>query len=105
MGYFNKAAYSGFTRHYGNCYTYYAVASALLTRAGIENIEIHRNSTTNPQYWNLVKMDGAWYHFDTCPQPAGHKLEVFLLKDSQVRAFTLGYYYNFDLTKFPATPK
>ena len=105
MGYFNKAAYSGFTRHYGNCYTYYAVASALLTRAGIENIEIHRNSTTNPHYWNLVKMDGAWYHFDTCPQPAGHKLEVFLLKDSQVRAFTLGYYYNFDLTKFPATPK
>lgn len=105
MGYFNKAAYSGFTRHYGNCYTYYAVASALLTRAGIENIEIHRNSTTNPHYWNLVKMDGAWYHLDTCPQPAGHKLEVFLLKDSQIRAFTLGYYYNFDLTKFPATPK
>ncbi len=105
MGYFNKAAYSGFTRHYGNCYTYYAVASALLTRAGIENIEIHRNSTTNPHYWNLVKLDGAWYHFDTCPQPAGHKLEVFLLKDSEVRSFSLGYYYNFDLTKFPATPK
>ncbi len=105
MGHFNKAAYSGFTRHYGNCYTYYAVASALLTRAGIENIEIHRNSTTNPHYWNLVKMDGAWYHLDTCPQPAGHRLEVFLLKDAEVRAFTLAYYYNFDLTKFPATPK
>lgn len=105
MGYFNKAAYSGFTRHYGNCYTYYAVASALLTRAGIENIEIHRNSTTNPHYWNLVKMDGAWYHLDTCPQPAGHSLEVFLLKDAEVRAFSLAYYYNFDLTQFPATPK
>lgn len=105
MGYFNKAAYSGFTRHYGNCYTYYAVASALLTRAGITNIEIHRNSETNPHYWNLVEMDGAWYHFDTCPQPAPHKLEVFLLKDAEVRAFPLAYYYNFDLTKFPATPK
>ncbi len=104
MGYFNKAAYSGFTRHYGNCYTYYAVASALLTRAGIENIVINRNSTTNPHYWNLVKMDGAWYHLDTCPQPAGHRLEVFLLTDAQVRAFTLGYYYDFNASLFPATP-
>ena len=104
MGHFNKAAYSGFTRRYGNCYTYYAVASALLTRAGIENIVINRNSTTNPHYWNLVKVDGAWYHLDTCPQPAGHRLDVFLLKDAQVRAFSLSYYYDFNASQFPATP-
>ncbi len=104
MGHFNRAAYSGFTKHYGNCYTYYAVASALLTRAGIENIEIHRNDSNRPHYWNLVKINGAWYHFDTCPQPAPYRLTVFLLTDSQVRAFPLSYYYNFDANNYPATP-
>ena len=104
MGHFNKAAYTGFTKHYGNCYTYYAVASALLSRVGIENIEIHRNDPTRPHYWNLVKMDGSWYHFDTCPQPSPHRLKVFLLKDSEVRAFPLSYYYDFDASQFPPTP-
>ncbi len=104
MGYFNQAAYTGLTRYYGNCYTYYAVSSALLTRVGIENIEIHRNDPARPHYWNLVKMDGEWYHFDTCPQPAPHKLKVFLLTDSEVRAFPLDYYYSFDSSSYPATP-
>ncbi len=104
MGYFNKAAYSGFTKHYGNCYTYYAVASSLLTRAGIENTVIQRNDPKNPHYWNLVKVGGSWYHLDTCPQPAPHKLEVFLLTDSQLKTFTLDYYYKFAAGVYPATP-
>lgn len=104
MGYFNKAAYSGFTKHYGNCYTYYAVASALLTRVGIENTVIQRNDPKNPHYWNLVKIGGSWYHLDTCPQPSPHKLEVFLLTDSQLKTFTLDYYYKFAAGVYPATP-
>ncbi len=104
MGYFNKAAYSGFTRHYGNCYTYYSVASALLTRAGIENTVIQRNDPKNPHYWNLVNIDGSWYHLDTCPQPSPHKLEVFLLTDSQLKTFTLDYYYKFAAGVYPTTP-
>ncbi len=104
MGYFDKAAYSGFTRHYGNCYTYYAVASALLTRAGITNVEIQRNNPKNPHYWNLVSIDGNWYHFDTCPQPAPHKLAVFLLTDAELKAFPLDYYYSFSAGVYPATP-
>ncbi len=104
MGYFNKAAFSGFTRRYGNCYTYYAVASALLTRAGITNTVIQRNDARNPHYWNLVKIDGSWYHLDTCPQPSPHKLEVFLLTDSQLKTFPLDYYYKFSAGTYPATP-
>lgn len=107
MGHYERAAYSGFTKHYGNCYTYYAVASALLNRVGIENMEIHRNSTTNPHYWNLVNIDGSWYHLDTCPQPPPHNLEVFLLTDADVKAFTqnkVANYYNFNADDYPATP-
>lgn len=107
MGYYAKAAHSGLSRKYGNCYTYYAVSGVLLSRAGITNIMIQRNSNTDPHYWNLVNMDGAWYHFDTCPQPAPYNLEVFLLTDSQVREFSrtcVKNYYNFNPDDYPATP-
>ncbi|MBE6613298.1 MAG: DUF5011 domain-containing protein [Ruminococcaceae bacterium] len=107
MGHFAKAAYSGFKLHYGNCYTYYAVASALLTRAGISNIEVQRSKPDDPHYWNLVNIGGSWYHFDTCPQPAPHKLEVFLLTDKAVKEFSqnsIAGYYSFDSSKYPATP-
>ena len=107
MGYFSKAAYSGYIKHYGNCYTYYAVASSLLTRAGITNKMIQRNDANNPHYWNLVNIDGNWYHFDTCPQPANHKIECFLLTDAEVAAYSkneVTNYYSFNSKLYPATP-
>ncbi len=107
MGNFVAAAYSGFTTHAGNCYTYYAVCSTLLTRAGIENMEIHRDSIKSPHYWNLVKVDGNWYHLDTCPKLKDYPLQAFLLTDKQVRDYSLYQakdYYKFDASLYPATP-
>lgn len=107
MGKFLEAAYSGFTTHIGNCYTYYAVASALLTRAGIENIEIQRDNPHAPHYWNLVKINGNWYHLDTCPKWKNHEIKAFLLTDWQVRQYSLYEvegYYSFDASLYPATP-
>ncbi len=107
MGQFVNSAYSGLTTRSGNCYTYYAVASALLTRAGIENIEMQRNDPANPHYWNLVNIDGFWYHFDTCPHYEGHELQCFLLTDAEVKAYSdyeVANYYSFDSSLYPATP-
>ncbi len=107
MGKFLEAAYSGFTSHIGNCYTYYAVASALLTRAGIENIEIQRDNPNAPHYWNLVKIGGNWYHLDTCPKWKNHEIKAFLLTDWQVRQYSINEvegYYSFDASRYPATP-
>lgn len=106
MGHYLQAAYSGFTTRAGNCYTYYAVASALLTRAGIENMEIHRNNPTYPHYWNLVKIDGSWYHLDTCPKQKKYPLVAFLLTDQQVREYSKKAtgYYSFDASQYPPTP-
>ncbi len=107
MGQFVNSAYSGLTTRSGNCYIYYAAASALLTRAGIENIEIQRNDPANPHYWNLVNIDGFWYHFDTCPHYAGHELQCFLLTDAEVKAYSdyeVANYYSFDSSLYPATP-
>ena len=107
MDKFIEAAYSGFTTHIGNCYTYYAVASALLTRAGIENMEIQRDNPYAPHYWNLVKIDGNWYHLDTCPKWKSHPIKTFLLTDWQVKQYSLYElegYYSFDESLYPATP-
>ena len=107
MDKFIEAAYSGFTTHIGNCYTYYAVASALLTRAGIENMEIQRDNPYAPHYWNLVKIDGNWYHLDTCPKWKSHPIKTFLLTDQQVKNYSLYElegYYSFDESLYPATP-
>lgn len=107
MGYHYKAAYSGYKLHYGNCYTYYAVARSLLTRAGITNMMIQRDSTTNPHYWNLVQIDGNWYHFDTCPQPVPNNDGCFLLTDAEVAYYSTykeAGYYSFAAGVYPATP-
>ncbi len=107
MGQLTEGAYSGLTTRSGNCYIYYAVAATLLTRAGIENMEVQRNDPAKPHYWNLVNIDGEWYHFDTCPQYPGFELQCFLLTDAQVQAYSeykVKNYYGFDRDLYPATP-
>lgn len=90
----------------GNCYAFYSVSAALLTRAGFENLQV--NEPDYSHYWNLVKVDGGWYHWDTT---AGWGGERFLFTDAQLEAYT--YYnasvgetlsYHWDHASVPATP-
>lgn len=101
------AAFYGFNNKRGDCFVYYAMSRILLTRAGFENLEIHRNKPEQPHFWNLVKMPEGWYHFDTCPHYAAHPLDSFLLTDAQVKAYSENHvadYYSFDPVLYPATP-
>ncbi len=60
-------AYDGFTTNQGDCYTYYCVCRALLDVAGIPNMLVERYPITwSPHYWNLVQLEGQWYHCDAC---------------------------------------
>ena len=62
---YEAAAYRGFSRHNGDCYVYYACAKMLLDCAGIPNMMVQRSPvTSNGHYWNLVYLDGGWYHCD-----------------------------------------
>ncbi|MDR1536500.1 MAG: transglutaminase-like domain-containing protein [Clostridiales bacterium] len=62
-------AYNAFRRRSGDCYSYYAASEILLTRAGIENLRIDRAIPPGSvlHFWNLAKVGGNWYHFDTTP--------------------------------------
>lgn len=61
-------AHEGFTTLRGDCYTYWACAKALLDVAGIPNMCVNRNPAYNScHFWNLVQLDGQWYHCDSTP--------------------------------------
>ena len=98
-----QEAYQGLRRHHGDCYTYFAVTQALLTRAGFPSIEVIRY-TDNDHYWNLTQCDGQWYHFDTTPRSWGGSF--CLLTDAQMLAYSRahGGCFAFDQSLYPPTP-
>ena len=62
---YEAAAYRGFTRRNGDCYVFYSCAKMLLDCAGIPNMMVQRSPViNNGHYWNLVYLDGGWYHCD-----------------------------------------
>ena len=62
---YEEAAYRGFTKRNGDCYVYFSCAKMLLDTAGIPNMMVERFPVyTNGHYWNLVQLDGEWYHCD-----------------------------------------
>lgn len=100
-----KEAYRGMKNGVGDCFTYYAVSQALLTRAGIDNMRVTRVGGRTRHYWNLINCGDGWYHFDTCPTKDKHI--TFMLTDKEVEKYTKqrgNNYYNFDKSLYPATP-
>ena len=84
-------ANEGFTTLRGDCYTYYACCKALLDVAGIENELVERYPVVRSQhFWNLVKLDGQWYHCDSCPSTS-HEGFWFMRTDDE-----LDYSHRFD---------
>ena len=49
-----SAAYVGLTQGKGDCFNYIAASKALLTRAGIPNVDLHRVGGNSAHYWLLV---------------------------------------------------
>ncbi len=81
---FEEAAYSGFTRRSGDCYVYFACSKMLLDIAGIPNLMVERYPVeTNSHYWNLVQIDGLWYHCDATVF-RDHPGMYFLLTDDEI---------------------
>ena len=94
-----EAALYGFRRGYGNCYEYYAMSKYLLEAAGMPNIMVTRASDGD-HFWNLVNVDGAWYHFDTTPRRTGGR---WCLVTTGTLRGTWGA-HNFDVAAYPQTP-
>ena len=76
------AAVQGFTTLHGDCYNYYACSKALLDIAGIENMFVY-GQDKYWHCWNLVKLNGEWYHCDACITRA-HKSYWFMRTDAEM---------------------
>ncbi|WP_220376663.1 transglutaminase domain-containing protein [Paenibacillus sp. VMFN-D1] len=100
-----KGALQGFKQGTGDCFVFYATARTLMERSGFETQTVIRDKGRKTKhFWSLVKVEDAWYHFDTTPTIK--KNTTFLLTDAELALFNKQFknYYLFDKTKHPATP-
>ncbi|MBP5291478.1 MAG: transglutaminase domain-containing protein [Lachnospiraceae bacterium] len=64
-----NAALSMIDTRKGDCFSYFAVAKALLENAGFETVDVEKSNIEHSRhYWSLVKIDDGWYHYDTTPR-------------------------------------
>ena len=91
----------GLRQQFGDCYNYFAAAKLLLTRAGIENVDVLK--TGGGHYWSLVDLGYGWYHFDTTPRRTGG--EFFMLTDAELTAYSEknGDSHIWDASLYPET--
>ena len=60
-------AYDALTTMYGDCFNYMAMCRAMYGAMGIESITVERYPINiSSHYWNLINIDGLWYHCDAC---------------------------------------
>lgn len=101
-----KSAEYGLRYQSGDCFTYYAAARILLTRAGIPNIMIKKvDGYSSGHWWNLVYVKGGWYHYDTTPRK--NQAYFCLLTDSQLLSYSKknGNCHDFNSDLYPARGK
>lgn len=101
-GNWSLAAYQGLTKFQGDCYTFSSTARLLLTRAGIENMEISKSDKNGNHWWNLVDIGDGWYHFDANPRP--DQAKIILWTDERLMNYSQKYYYysyEYDKSKYP----
>lgn len=79
-----RAAMYAFNNRKGDCFNYFAITKVLLTRAGIENIDL--KATKHTHFWNFVKVEEGWYHLDTTPR-VDHP-NLFLRTDEWIDAYS-----------------
>ncbi len=93
-----KGAYDGLKNRHGDCYNYFAVSKALLTRAGIKNEDIEIIPTaTRHHFWNVIDCGEGWRHFDTTPR-TDKEFKGFYLTDEELMEYSNAHYrsHNYD---------
>ncbi len=100
-----NGAIQAFETRSGDCFNYFAAAKALLTAAGIENMDVVKSDTSHSShYWSLVDCGDGWYHFDTTPRK-GDGDYFFMVTDAQLEEYSEAHNNShiFDHSLYPAT--
>lgn len=96
-----QGAYHGLVEHSGDCFVYAMTSKALLTRAGITNMDIEKIPTSTHHYWNLIDIGDGWYHFDATRRRDGNCF--FYCTDEEVMAYSTTHHgtHNYDPSRYP----
>lgn len=92
----------GFKNRSGNCYVHALCLESLLKAKGFETQLIWVTDKTH--YWNMVKIDGTWYHIDSTP---GTRHTKYSLMNDTLRYETLigdNGQRDWDRSQWPACP-
>ncbi|MBR5636389.1 MAG: transglutaminase domain-containing protein [Pseudobutyrivibrio sp.] len=93
-----KGAYDGLKNRHGDCYNYFAVGKALLTRAGVKNEDIEIIPTaTRHHFWSVIDCGEGWRHFDCTPR-TDKTFKGFYVTDEDLMAYSSEHYrsHNYD---------
>ena len=94
---YEAAAYRGFSQRNGDCYVYFSCCKMLLDIAGIPNMMVTRYPVTaNGHYWNLVQLNGQWYHCDATVF-MDHPDMYFMCTDEEID----DYHHQYDGSLYP----
>ncbi len=102
-----NAALQGLGQGIGDCYIYFATAKAMLTQAGIKNMDIQkRPDSSEMHYWNLVDIgDGhGWYHFDVTPHVDHPTIFLWDNKTLMYYSATHNGSHEYDASAYPVIP-
>lgn len=100
-------AVDGFSKHAGDCYTYFATAKALYDVAGITNMDVVKvktpNTSSSSHYWSIINIGGGWYHVDCTPRANEYTHSFFMYTDQEMLDYSAKHSncFNFDLTAYP----
>lgn len=99
-----RSACEGLQTGRGDCYVYASLSKAMLTRAGLPNVDIERiRKGDSMHFWNLVDIgDGhGWYHFDTTPRK--DRPTIFLWDEATITQYsdTHNGSHNYDRSLYP----
>lgn len=94
-------AYMGLVEKKGDCYVYAMASKCLLTRAGIDNMDIEKIPSKTEHYWNLIDLGSGWYHFDATRR--ADKTSFFYTSDAELMEYSRshGGSHNYDPSLYP----
>lgn len=101
---YNRGAYEGLHDKKGDCFVYASTANALISRAGITTMIIHKIPAATQHFWNLVDIGEGWHHFDTTPRRT--PLTCIYMTDAELMAYSNAnnLSHNYDRTQYPEIP-
>ena len=111
-----RVAYEAlFVRGRGDCFSYFAAAKALLTRAGVPCLDIERSHAPGEEthFWLMVNLAdegeaARWYHFDPTELDQGESTHSgCLFTDAELAAYN-DYrpgFYDYDRALYPPSAK